>query len=139
MQDAEREASTGGSVHTTDGLPCEEQDREQSGERSSLSISPISMVGSEAGLDPHPGSMNPILIDHLLPEVSLSIERMNSRCHIPPLRVAIPASRQQPVHKSTSQPSRVAMIAGMIPQAETTEFHGMTKRRKQVTKGNSGR
>ena len=119
-----------------DGLPCEEQDREQSGERSSLSILSTSIADSKAGSDPHPVYMNPILIDHLLSKVSLCVERMNFQYHIPPLRVAIPASRQQPVHKFTSQQSRVAMIAGIIPQAKTKEFRGKIKRRKQATKGN---
>ena len=99
-------------------------------------MSPTSMAGSEAGLDPHPVSMNPILIDYLLPEVSLYVERMNSQSHIPPLSVAIPASRRQPVHESTSQPSRVAMIVGINPQAKNKESHGMIKRRKQATKEN---
>lgn len=49
MQDAERDAGSGSSVHTNDGLPFEEQDSEQGGEQSSLSNLPTSTAGSEAG------------------------------------------------------------------------------------------
>ncbi len=79
--------------------------------------------------------MNPILIGHLLPEVPPCIERTNSRHRMPSLHVAISVSCQQPVHKSMSQLTKVAMTSRMIPQpAKTKGISGTTKRQKQTTR-----